>query len=157
VSEKNQHEETVMPRQMKQSKTSPKPKGLPAHKNPAVQWKPGQSGNPLGRPLGARSKFSEAALNDLLDDWLKHGASVLARVRDEDPSTYIRVAFNAIPKDVQIAIEQRSGPLDTNEMRMLRRLVDMIDAAGAANIADSETVLGWIEEDLRGRLAKPIA
>jgi hypothetical protein len=41
-------------------------------------------------------------------------------------------------------------------MRVLRRLVDMIDACGAANIADSETVLGWMEEDLRARLAVPV-
>jgi hypothetical protein len=68
----------------------------------------------------------------------------------------LRVAFNTIPKDVQIAIEQRMGPMDSNEMRMLRRLVDVIDAAGAANIADSETVLGWIEEDLRARMAVPV-
>jgi hypothetical protein len=39
---------------------------------------------------------------------------------------------------------------------MLRRLVDMIDATGAANIADSETVLGWLEEDLRARMAVPV-
>jgi hypothetical protein len=61
----------------------------------------------------------------------------------------LRVAFNTIPKDVQIAIEQRTGPLDSNEIRLLRHLVDMVDAAGAANAADSDTVLGWLEGDLR--------
>ena len=91
----------------------------------------------------------------LLDDWTAHGPGVLAEVRQKDPSTYLRVAFSTIPKDVQIAIESR-GPMDRNEMRVLRRLVDMIDACGAANIADSETVLGWIDEDLRARLAKPV-
>jgi hypothetical protein len=72
---------------------------------------------------------------------------VLAKVRQEDPSTYLRVAFSIIPKDVAVSIEQRNGPLDSNEMRMLRRLVNMIDATGAANIADSETVLSWLKED----------
>ena len=41
------------------------------------------------------------------------GPAVLARVRQEDPSTYLRVAFNTTPKDVQLSIEQRSGPLDS--------------------------------------------
>ena len=48
-------------------------------------WKPGQSGNPLGRPQGTRSKFSEAAMANLLDDWTKHGPGVLAKVRAEVP------------------------------------------------------------------------
>lgn len=116
------------------------------------KWQPGQSGNPLGRPIGARARFSEAAMANLLDDWVKHGPAVLAKVRKDDPSTYLRVAFNTIPKDVQIAIEQRTGPLDSGEMRMMRRLVDMI--AACASTVDAETVFSWIEEDLRARAAK---
>jgi len=119
-----------------------------AGNNRSHLWKPGQSGNPLGRPQGARARFSETAMAHLLDDWTAHGPAVLARVR--------AVAFNTIPKDVQIAIEQRNGPLDTNEMRLMRRLVDMIDAVGASGAAEPETVLAWIEEDLRARLALPV-
>jgi hypothetical protein len=118
--------------------------------NPCGQRKPAR------KATGARIKFSETAMAHLLEDWTTHGPAVLARVRQEDPSTYLRVAFNAIPKDVQLSIEQRGGPMETNEMRMLRRLVDVIDACGAANVADSETVLGWIEEDLRARMAVPV-
>jgi hypothetical protein len=120
------------------------------------RWIRGTPSPSPGRPPGARNKFSEAAMSHLLEDWLAHGPAVLARVRESDPSTYLRVAFSTIPRDVQIAIAQRSGPMDSDEMRMLRRLVDMIESAGAAKIADAETVLGWIEEDLRARLARPI-
>jgi hypothetical protein len=45
------------------------------------------------------------AMTNLLDDWTTHGPAVLARVREEDPSTYLRVAFNTLPKDVAISIE----------------------------------------------------
>jgi hypothetical protein len=90
----------------------------------------------------------------LLDDWTKHGPAVLAKVRSEDPSTYLRVAFSTIPKDVQIAIENR-GPLDSEEMRKVRRLVEIIDACGASGV-DPEAVFAWIEDDLRARLAKSI-
>jgi hypothetical protein len=58
-------------------------------------------------------------MSHLLEDWLSHGPGVLARVRENDPSTYLRVAFSTIPKGVQIAIESR-GPMDSNEMRLLR-------------------------------------
>ena len=57
-------------------------------------------------------------MSHLLEDWLSHGPGVLARVRENDPSSYLRVAFSTIPKDVQIAIESR-GPMDSNEMRLL--------------------------------------
>ncbi|WP_371180077.1 DUF5681 domain-containing protein [Bradyrhizobium sp. URHA0013] len=61
------------------------------NKQVASRWKPGQSGNPLGRPQGTRSKFSEQACADALADWTSNGASVLERVRATDPSTYLRV------------------------------------------------------------------
>jgi len=121
---------------------------------PAHLWKKGQSGNALGRPVGARAKFSEAAMANLLDDWTTHGPAVLAKVRAEDPSTYLRVAFSTIPKDVQIAIENR-GPMDREEMRKVRRLVEIIDACGASGV-EPEAIFAWIEEDLRARLATTV-
>ena len=108
----------------------------------------------LKRPQGARSKFSEQACADLLEDWTAHGSDALVRVRVTDPSTYLRVAFAVIPKDVNVAVEQRNGPLDRNEMRTMRRLVDLITACAATT--DPETVFAWIEEDLRARVAKKI-
>jgi hypothetical protein len=78
-------------------------------------------------------------------------------VRATDPSAYLRVLFSIIPKDVAVSIEARSGPMDSNEMRMLRRLVDMIEACGAAGVADSQTVFAWIEEDLRARMSLRLA
>lgn len=120
----------------------------------STKWKPGQSGNPLGRPQGARAKFSEQACADALTDWTANGADVLARVRATDPSAYLRVLFSIIPKDIALAIEHRNGPLDNLEMQMMRRLVTLIRAT--ADAIDVETVFGWIEEDLRARVAKEI-
>jgi hypothetical protein len=117
-------------------------------------FKPGQSGNPLGRPQGARSKFSEQACADALADWTEHGKGALEKVRIEDPSTYLRVLFSIIPKDIAVSIENR-GPMDSDEMRKVRRLVEIIDACGAGGI-EPETVFAWIEDDLRARLAKPV-
>jgi hypothetical protein len=117
-------------------------------------WKPGQSGNPAGRPLGARAKFSETAMANLLDDWTKHGPGVLAEVRAKDPSTYLGVAFNTLPKDVAISIENR-GPLDSEEGRYLRRLVDIIRTC--AGDGDPMQILDELEQHLRGRYAKTIS
>lgn len=120
----------------------------------STKWKPGQSGNPLGRPQGARSKFSEAACADALADWTANGKDTLERVRITDPSTYLRVLFSIIPKDIAVSIENRTGPMDAAEMQAMRRLVALIQAT--ANAVDAETVFAWIEEDLRARVAKQI-
>ncbi|OSJ16845.1 hypothetical protein BST63_10535 [Bradyrhizobium canariense] len=75
-------------------------------------------------------------------------------MRLADPSTYLRVLFSIIPKDIAVSIENRTGPMDSAEMRMMRRLVGLIQAT--SNAVDPEIVFGWIEEDLRARVAKQI-
>ena len=39
----------------------------------ATQWRPGQSGNPNGRPVGARQTFSAGFHRDLAEVWQAHG------------------------------------------------------------------------------------
>ena len=67
-----------------------------------TKFKPGQSGNPKGRPKGARSRLSDAFLRDLAEDWEAHGMDVVQQVRATDPSTYMRVIASLLPKDVNL-------------------------------------------------------
>ena len=68
------------------------------------RFKPGVSGNPAGRPKGARSKFSESFIADMHALWDEHGASVLERVARDDPSTLLRVAASLMPKDISLTV-----------------------------------------------------
>lgn len=63
-----------------------------------IPWQPGQSGNPAGRPKGARSRFSEKFVNDFMADWEEHGLSVIQKVRAEKPDVYLRTATAILPK-----------------------------------------------------------
>lgn len=90
-------------------KTKPKVEVLPpADNTPPKQhlepfkWKPGVSANPAGRPKGSRSKFAEVFLKDFLADWELNGAEVIARCREEDPATFLRVAASILPKELNI-------------------------------------------------------
>jgi hypothetical protein len=71
-------------------------------KQPGQPWKPGQSGNPAGRPKGSRNKFSEEFINDFYADWLAGGADAIRRTREERPSDYLKVAVAILPKQVKV-------------------------------------------------------
>jgi hypothetical protein len=66
------------------------------------QFKPGQSGNPAGRPKGARSKLSEAFLKALADDFGEHGEAVIEKVRGERPHEYLKIVAAVLPKQMQL-------------------------------------------------------
>lgn len=77
-----------------------------------TRFKPGQSGNPAGRPKGARSRFSEAFLADFLAAWEEHGKVLLDRVANEQPGIFLRVAAQIVPKELNVDMERRSRPVE---------------------------------------------
>jgi hypothetical protein len=72
---------------------------------PTALWKPGQSGNPTGKPLGSRHKLSEKFLAALHDDFLQHGAGVIEKVRTEFPQTYLQVIARLVPRELHFKAE----------------------------------------------------
>jgi hypothetical protein len=85
---------------------------------------PGQSGNPHGRPRGARSKLSEDFLRDLHEAWKKHGRVALTACATTDPSAFVKVVAGLLPRetslDVDISIHRATSALEA--FRMLKQL-----------------------------------
>ena len=67
------------------------------------RWKPGESGNPLGRPIGTRNRFSEKFVSDIAAAWDKHGGSVIERMVRNEPARFAELCGRLIPKDVQVS------------------------------------------------------
>ena len=67
-----------------------------------TQFKPGQSGNPKGRPRGSKNKLSQMYIGDLYELWQEKGKDALELLMDTDVSTFCRIIASLVPKDIDI-------------------------------------------------------
>ena len=96
----------------------PKPKPKPTKPRPYVkakspdvtgpeahQFKPGESGNPLGRPLGARVVFGQAFVKQFAAYWEEVGQAALAELYRKDKRAFVGVAVGLLPKLIDVSGE----------------------------------------------------
>ena len=70
-----------------------------------VPFKPGQCGNPKGRPKGARNRLGSQFLEALEADFNQFGCQAIALVREKKAEVYIRVVADLLPKEANINVE----------------------------------------------------
>lgn len=87
-------------------------------------FKPGQSGNPTGRPKGSRSKLGEAFLSDLLTAWDQRGVDAINCVIGEKPEQFLKVVASLMPRDLNIKVDPLS---DLTDKQLVER-IGMLDA-----------------------------
>lgn len=89
-------------------------------------WKPGQSGNPKGRPKGSRNKLGEAFVDALQEDFAKHGVKAIETVRTDKPEHYLKVIASILPKELNVNVNETDALTDDELIQRLRRLDDTI-------------------------------
>lgn len=101
---------------MSDGEPTPKKQGL------SSPWAPGQSGNPAGRPKGARSKLGEAFIEDMLTDWEANGPAAIVTVRTDKPEVYLKVVASILPKDLNVNFNPSDGMTDEQLIERIRSL-----------------------------------
>jgi Family of unknown function (DUF5681) len=90
-------------------------------------FKPGQSGNPGGKPAGTRNRLTAKFLNALADDFDEHGAAAIEACRQNDPAAYIRVIVALCPKEMEV-----KRPLDELTDDDIANLIAILSSPDAA-------------------------
>jgi hypothetical protein len=103
---------------------------MPFRKPPRTAFKPGNPGGP-GRPIGSRTKLNELALALLHEDFVKHGAEVIKRVRERKPEVYLASVVSLLPKQSQV---EKRGPFDDVSDEELELLEEHLAAVRAKTI-----------------------
>lgn len=93
-------------------------------------FKPGQSGNPAGRPKGARVKLGEQFLADLLSDWGDNGVAAIKSMREKHPGDYVKVVAATLPKELNVKVSELDELSDEQIARQLASLASQLARAG---------------------------
>ena len=68
---------------------------------------PGVSGNPKGRPKGARTHLSQKFFDDLAQAWDKKGEQILEDMAANDPGSLAKMIASLQPKQLDAQVDAK--------------------------------------------------
>jgi Family of unknown function (DUF5681) len=74
------------------------------------KWAPGESGNPAGRPAGAKNRLQGDFLHALAEDFREHGVEAIRIMWIERPAEYVKVVASLMPNEL-LHSDSDGGPV----------------------------------------------
>ncbi|MFC4296184.1 hypothetical protein ACFO0A_14080 [Novosphingobium tardum] len=68
-----------------------------------------------GRRKGNRNRLTETLLATIEADFAEHGPNVLAKLREDDPASYLRIVASLVPRDLVLKREQEPDFSDMSD------------------------------------------
>ena len=102
-------------------------------------FKPGQSGNPKGRPKGSKQKLGEDFISALQEDFEAHGVTAIQEVRETKPADYLKVIAGILPNELNITKTTVEELSDDDLARALATLQSVIAAEATRTGSDEKT------------------
>jgi hypothetical protein len=100
-----------------------------------ARWQKGQSGNPAGRPKGARDALSQAVYKEMLEDWGKHGLATIKQVRETRPELYLQSIIRLVPTAHDLTLDDTRRAISEYSNEELAGMVGVIDKKTAKKAA----------------------
>jgi hypothetical protein len=115
-----------------------------------TRFKPGQSGNPAGRPRGSRNKLGEEFLDDLIDEWRVRGKQALQLCATREPTQFCKIVANILPKEVLSMALNVNTTVDPSEIENAKGFLAAYryarDRIGAVPLIEIETGEGAADD-----------
>jgi len=93
-------------------------------------FKHGETGNPGGKPVGARNRLTAAFLNALAKDFDENGVTAIKECRENKPDAYIKAIAALCPKEIEVKSPLQE--LKDDELLNAVRALESFLAAGRA-------------------------
>ncbi len=93
-------------------------------------FKPGQSGNPAGRPKGSRNKLAESFLADAYEEWQKSGKAALQNVAQDNPYGFCKIMADLLPKELNVKIDPLEEMNDEQLLERARNIYGFLSSLG---------------------------
>ena len=92
-----------------------------------TRWPPGQSGNPVGKPPGTRTAFSQGFIRDFALVWAEEGLEAVRKVAKKSPEAFVAIAARICPNDVRLTLEQAiPGGMSLEDYSLMREVIAAI-------------------------------